>query len=55
MSRMKKSPDDIRREAAAMVRTWAREQERLGDAEGAGMLRDLALEISRIRLTKDRP
>lgn len=52
--RHKKHPAQIRREAAAMARVWARGREDCGDPEGAGEFRDLASQIERIRLTEDR-
>ena len=51
--RIRKSPEEIRMQAARMAREWARESEDMGDPEGAGKLRDLAWGIERIRLTRD--
>jgi len=49
MTRYRKEAHTIRREAATMAREWAKDRE----AEGAGVLRDLAARIDRIRLTED--
>ena len=48
-----KHPARIRREAATLAREAARDREADGDPEGAGVLRDLADRIGRIRLTAD--
>lgn len=51
--RYKKTPAELRREVAQFVRREANIAEGMGDPEGAGRLRDIAKDISRIRLTGD--
>jgi len=51
--RVAKQPSRVRREAASLARDAARDREADGDPEGAGVLRDLAARIDRIRLTVD--
>lgn len=53
MMRRPLTPIDIRNRAARLAREAAREREACGDPEGAGVIRDLANEISRIRTTED--
>ncbi len=53
MSRTKKTPKDIRQEAAAIVRWAMIERQQTGDPEGAEVFRDVLQEIQRIRLTED--
>jgi hypothetical protein len=52
VSRRKKTPAEIRREAVQRVRQEAVVVEGMGDPEGAGWLRDLAKHLERIRLTE---
>lgn len=54
MARQRKAPIAIRVEAEEIAREWARDREAEGDPEGAGVIRDLADRIGRIRLTEDR-
>ena len=49
-----KAPIAIREEAAELARQTAQQREQDGDAEGADVLRDLAAQIRRIRLTEIR-
>jgi hypothetical protein len=44
-------PKDIRAEAIALARSYARQRDHDGDPEGAAVIRDLASELARIRLT----
>jgi hypothetical protein len=53
MTRQRKTPAEIRAEAARAIRYEANCAESMGDPEGAGRLRDLAHEVSRLRLTRD--
>lgn len=50
---IRKTPAEVRKQAALIARYWANEREQTGDLEGAGVLRDIAAEISKLRLTKD--
>ncbi len=50
--RYPKTATEIRREAAALAREYAREHLRDGDPEGAGVMRDLTQAIARIKLTR---
>lgn len=52
MTRPKKTARELRAEAIEIVRSSARQRDRDGDPEGAGVLRDIADQIGRIRLTK---
>lgn len=52
--RRRKTPAEIRREAAAMARADYLQRLADGDPEGAGVLQDLARAIARIRLTVTR-
>lgn len=47
-----KTPAEIRSEASALARYYAEEREREGDPEGAGVLRDLAAAINKIKLSR---
>lgn len=51
--RQAKLPTDVRTEAYRLALECAREREKDGDPEGAGVIRDLAASIKRIRLTRD--
>lgn len=53
MARTPKGARQVRAEAVRLARAEAREREMTGDPEGAGVLRDLAAAIRRIRLTSD--
>lgn len=53
MARYRKELHTIRREAAQLARNAAVEREKDGDPEGAGVIRDLAADIEKIRLTED--
>lgn len=49
-----KTAAEVRKEAARIVRDWARGRELCGDPEGAGELRDLAKTIASIRIRGER-
>lgn len=51
--RQSKRPSDVRDEAYRLALFHARERANEGDPEGAGVIRDLAASIKRIRLTLD--
>ncbi|HEX7781220.1 MAG TPA: hypothetical protein VF509_00275 [Sphingobium sp.] len=51
--RQSKRPSDVRDEAYRLALYHARERANEGDPEGAGVIRDLAASIKRIRLTLD--
>ena len=51
--RQAKRPADVRDEAYRLALEAARDRDRDGDPEGAGVIRDLAASIRRIRLTRD--
>ena len=51
--RQPKRPSDVRDEAYRLALFHARERANEGDPEGAGVIRDLAASIKRIRLTLD--
>lgn len=53
MKRQAKPPADVRDEAYRLALEHARDREADGDPEGAGVIRDLAAAIKRIRLTRD--
>ncbi|TKW64666.1 MAG: hypothetical protein DI616_18160 [Paracoccus denitrificans] len=53
MTRQAKRAADVRDEAYRHALDAAREREADGDPEGAGVIRDLAASIKRIRLTLD--
>lgn len=53
MVRRDRTAKEMRFAAARRARVAADDRERDGDPEGAGVLRDLAREISRIRLTTE--
>lgn len=53
MTRQAKQPSDVRDEAYRLALDAARERAADGDPEGAGVIRDLAASIKRIRLTLD--
>lgn len=53
MARYHKELHTIRREAAQLAREAANQREADGDPEGAGVIRDLAASIDKIRLTED--
>ncbi len=48
--RQARTARDVRQEAVAMARRWARDRMADGDPEGAGVIRDLADAIARIKL-----
>lgn len=50
--RKRKTPAEIRKEAADLARFWAIEREREGDPEGSGLIRDLAKAIASIGVFK---
>lgn len=50
MSR-RKTPTEVRCEAAEICDNWAEERFSCGDPEGAGVLQEAALEIRKIALT----
>lgn len=51
--RQAKRPADVRDEAYQLALEAARDRDRDGDPEGAGVIRDLAASIKRLRLTRD--
>lgn len=53
MARKRKTPAEVRKQAALIVAYWANERETTGDEEGAQIIRDIAKEISKLRLTYD--
>lgn len=55
MPRTPKTPAEIRKEAAALLREAARWYEGTGADESADALRACAAEIAALRLTKDAP
>ncbi len=46
------SARELRAEAVRIARQWARDRHADGDPEGAGVIRDLADSIARIKLLK---
>jgi len=48
----RKTPYEVRSEAAEICDSWADERRRCGDEEGAEVMLEAALEIRRIVLTK---
>jgi len=53
MTRKNKTPAEVRKSAARMIRHEAVCAENTGDPEGATRLRDLAHAVDRMRLTVD--
>lgn len=53
MVRIRKTPAEVRKQAALIVAYWAEERESCGDEEGADVLRDISKEISKLRLTRE--
>lgn len=49
---MKKTPKEVRDEAYRLVREAMSERRETGDEEGTLVIRDLAEQVKRIRLTK---